>query len=115
MKRRIVITGMGLVSPLGCDLEVVWKRLCAAESAMKFISQFDSTGQRTTFCGNIADDFHPEEFIELRDLKKIDRSGQFGVVAGGKAIRHSQLDFSQEDTTRCGVIMGTGIGGLITI
>jgi len=111
MTRRVVITGMGTVNALSCDLQAFWRALCAGKSGVGPIEQFDTKGFRVHFGGEVKH-FHPEDVIEPKTARRLDRFAQFAVVASIAAVKDSGIDFSQEDPFRCGVIFGSGIGGL---
>ena len=112
MKRRVVITGLGIVSALGCELEECWKRLVGAESGIRPLTLFDTSDLKVTFGGEVIG-FDPTGYIEHKELNRVDRFAQYAIVAGTDAIRDAGLDFSG-DTRRYGVVLGSGIGGLET-
>jgi 3-oxoacyl-[acyl-carrier-protein] synthase II len=114
MKHRVVITGLGAVTALSCKVEDLWTRLCNGESGVRRIESFDTARFRVKFGGEILH-WSPEGYVEHREAKRLDRFTQFALVAGIDAIRDAGLDFAQEDPTRCGVILGSGIGGLYEI
>lgn len=111
MKRRVVITGLGTVTGLSCQVEDLWKRLCAGESGVRSIQRFDASQLRSRFGGEVCN-WSTDAYLEPREAKKLDRFTQFALVAGIDAVRDSGLDFSKEDPFRCGVMIGSGIGGL---
>ncbi len=111
MKKRVVITGMGLVTPLGCDLETVWQKLIAGESGVTLLTDPEQNCFRSKIAGQCRD-FSPLPYIDLKDSRRIDRFAQFAYVAGVKAVEESGIDFSREDAFRCGSIVGCGVGGL---
>jgi 3-oxoacyl-[acyl-carrier-protein] synthase II len=111
MKRRVVVTGMGAVTSLGRQVEDIWTRVVNGESGIRPLQRFDASAYRVRFGGEIAD-FSPEGCIEPREVKKLDRFTQFALVAGIDAVRDSGIDFAKEDLFRCGVMVGSGIGGL---
>lgn len=111
MKRRVVLTGLGAVTSLSCQIDDLWKRVCAGESGIRKITSFDTSGFKVNFAGEVTG-WTPDGYLSLKDAKRIDRFTQFALVAGIDAVRDSGLDFSREDTFRCGVIIGSGIGGL---
>lgn len=115
MKRRVVITGMGVVTSLGETVEELWANLCAGKSGIGPITRWDMTPYPVRFGGECAGFDVTKYGVEKRDVKKIDRFGQFGIAASVSAIRNSGIDFSKEDAFRCGVIIGSGIGGIETI
>jgi 3-oxoacyl-[acyl-carrier-protein] synthase II len=114
MKHRVAITGLGAVTSLSCKVEDLWTRLCNGESGVRRIEGFDTSRFRVKFGGEIVH-WSTEGYVEPREAKRLDRFTQFAMVAGIDAIRDSGLDFSREDLTRCGVILGSGIGGLYEI
>lgn len=114
MKKRVVITGVGLVTPLGCDPELVWKRLIDGQSGISAITDPEMQIFRSRIAGQCLD-FTTAPYIEPKDVKKIERFAQFALVSGVKAVEHSGIDFSVEDTSRCCVILGCGVGGLSEI
>lgn len=114
MKRRVVVTGAGIVTPLGCDLEQCWQRVQAGESGIHPISIIETSGMRCTIGGDVVD-WNPEQYIDRKEMSRLDRFTQFTICAGEDAVNDSQIDFSIYDPFRCGVIFGSGIGGLNTI
>src|SRR5579864_4851689 len=113
MRRRVVVTGAGVVTALGCELADFWERICAGKSGVSPLKRFQTTDFKVTFGGEIRD-FAPEEHIELdeKELRRLDRFVQFAMVASHKAVQHSGIDFSQGDPFRYGTLIGSGIGGL---
>ena len=111
MKRRVVVTGLGVVTSLSCQVDDLWKRILAGESGIHPIRVFDTTDFKVKFGGDIYD-WDPGEYISQKDSKRIDRFTQFALVAGTDAVIDSGLDFQREEPFRCGVILGSGIGGL---
>lgn len=111
MKRRVVVTGLGAVTSLSCKVEDLWKRIVAGESGVHPIQLFDTTAFKVKFGGDIHD-WTTGEYISPKEAKRIDRFTQFAMVAGIDAVADSGLDFQREDPFRCGVILGSGIGGL---
>lgn len=109
--RRVVITGMGLVTPLGHCVDHVWQRLLDGHSGIHALTTLDTTQYKVHFGGDIVD-FEVGDFADAREVKRLDRFTQFALRAGGTAVQMSGLDFDQEDRTKCGVILGSGIGGL---
>lgn len=110
-KTRVVVTGLGLVCPLGVRLGEVWQGLLAGRSGIRKISSFDTTGFDVTFAGEVPN-FNPGEWIEEREAKRMDRFAQLAVAAASQAVQDAGLDFTKLDRDRCGVILGSGIGGL---
>jgi 3-oxoacyl-[acyl-carrier-protein] synthase II len=114
MKRRVVVTGMGCVSPLGLNLEETWKRVRAGEGGIGPITLFDTSDYRVRIAGEVSD-FDPLNYLEKRDAKRIDRFIQFAIVAAREAVDSSGLKITPENAERVGVSVGSGIGGLATI
>lgn len=112
--RRVVITGVGAVTPLGMDVPTFWQRLLNGESGVSNIQLLDTSRYKVHFAGEVAD-FNLDGIVEPREIKRLDRFTQFAVHAGHQAIRDADIDFDALDRTRCGVILGSGIGGLIEI
>jgi 3-oxoacyl-[acyl-carrier-protein] synthase II len=111
MKRRVVVTGLGVVSSLGNRVEDLWQRVLAGESGIYKILQFDTTGHKVHFAGEVQD-WTTGDYMSPKEAKRIDRFTQFAMVAGIDAVRDSGIDFSKDDPFRAGVILGSGIGGL---
>jgi 3-oxoacyl-[acyl-carrier-protein] synthase II len=111
MRRRVVVTGLGAVTSLSCQVEDLWQRVLRGESGIHSLQAFDTTGYKVTFGGDIHN-WSPEGQIEAREIKRLDRFTQFALIAGADAVSDSGLDFSREDPFRCGAIVGSGIGGL---
>jgi 3-oxoacyl-[acyl-carrier-protein] synthase II len=111
MKRRVVVTGLGVVTSLSCKVDDLFQRVVRGESGIHPLKLFSTEGHKVRFGGDIYD-WDPVDYIPPKELKRIDRFTQFALVAGSDAIGHSGLNFEQEDRFRCGVILGSGIGGL---
>jgi 3-oxoacyl-[acyl-carrier-protein] synthase II len=107
----VVITGMGTINPLARDVPGLWSALCAGRNGIGLIERFDTRDFRIKFAGEIKN-FDPEEYMDSRTARRMDRFAQFGVVAAVGALKDSGLDMAREDVTRCGVIVGSGVGGL---
>ena len=114
MKRRVVVTGLGVVTSLSCKVDDLWKRVCNGESGVHLIQRFDPSGFRTRFGGEVAD-FSCDGYLPRKEAKRLDRFTQFAVVGAIDAVNDCGLDFSKEDVYRCGVIIGSGVGGLSEI
>lgn len=114
MKRRVVVTGMGVVTPLGCAVEDLWKRILAGESGIRYITIFDASAYKVRIGGGIFD-WDPTKVVAEKDVKRIDRFTQFALKAAEEAVQSSGIDFELEPPYRSGVILGTGIGGLAEI
>jgi 3-oxoacyl-[acyl-carrier-protein] synthase II len=111
MTRRVVITGLGTVNPLAHRAPAFWQALLAGKSGVGPIEQFDTRAFKVRFAGEVKH-FAPEEVLDARAVRRLDRFAQFGLVAAVEAVKDSGLDFAREDPYRCGVIFGSGIGGL---
>ncbi len=111
MKRRVVVTGLGAVTSLSCQVDDLWKRIVGGESGVHPLTIFDTSAFKVKFGGDVAD-WNPDGYIERRETKRIDRFAQFALVAGVDAVTDSGIDFSKEDPFRCGAIVGSGVGGL---
>ena len=108
---RVVITGMGVFTSLASNVAGFWEALLAGRSGISRISGFDPTDYPTQIAGEVKD-FDPEKLIEPQVSKRMDRFAQFAMIAAQEAVRMSGLDFAKESSERCGVIIGSGIGGL---
>jgi len=115
-KRRIVVTGLGIVSPVGSKLEKAWKNITEGVSGIDSIPPeiLDITDFSVKIAGNVSD-FNAEEYISRKDLRKMDPFIHYGVGAGTDAINDANLEVTDENAERIGVIIGSGIGGLTTI
>ncbi len=113
-KRRVVVTGMGAVTPIGQELDELWRAALEAKSGINILSLISPDRFKVKLAGDIPN-FEPGKYCDPKDIKRFDRFTQFAMYAGGKAIEDSGLDFDQEDRFRCGVILGSGIGGLAEI
>lgn len=112
MARRVVVTGMSVVTALGTELGEFWERLCAGKSGISKISRFDSAEFKVNFGGEVKD-FTPGQHLNPKEVRRLDRFCQFALVAADKAVSQSGMNFSSySDPYRCGVIVGSGIGGL---
>src|SRR5439155_12315660 len=115
MKRRVVITGLGVVTSLSCKVAELWKRLCAGESGIHLLRTINTEKLKIKIGGDVWD-WEPEQwpgaFQDRKETKRVDRFTQFALVAGFDAVHDSGIDFSKENPHRCGVILGSGIGGL---
>ncbi len=113
MGSKIVITGMGVVSPLGNEIETFWKRLCAGESGIRYIDIFDEAVLEAlpSKIAGIAPEVVPED-MNQKDVRRHSRYSLFAVEVSDQAIKQSGFDISKENPYRCGVVFGSGIGGL---
>lgn len=114
-KRRVVITGLGIVSPLGLSVAENWRNILAGKSGIARVTHFDVTGYPSMIAGQVKD-FNPTQFgISEKEARRMDRFIQFGMVAGIEAIKDSGLQVTEANAERIGVHLGSGIGGLGTI
>jgi 3-oxoacyl-[acyl-carrier-protein] synthase II len=111
MRRRVVITGMGTVNPLSTELKSYWHGLCAGKSGIALLELFDTSAFKVKIGGEVKH-WNPENWIDAKTARRVDRFTQFALASAVQAVKDSGLDFAKEDTTRCGCIIGTGIGGL---
>lgn len=111
MTRRVVVTGVGVVTALGCEVSEFWDKLCAGKSGVSHLQRFDPSDYKVRFGGEIKD-FAPEECIPPKEVKRLDRFCQFALYGAHKAIKQAGIDFQQGDPYRYGVVTGSGIGGL---
>jgi len=114
LKHRVVVTGMGIVTSLGSDLETFWSNLVAGKSGVSRIESFDVSEYPTQIAAEIKD-FNPEDHIDRKEARRMDRFVQFAVAAGKMAVQDAGLELGVNvDPERVGVIVGSGIGGLGT-
>ena len=111
---RVFITGLGMVSPLGLDTNSTWSRLQKGHSGIDYITAFDSEGFDTRFAGEVKG-FDPESYLERKESRHMARFAQLAAVAALEACRQAELDPKRSDPYRVGVIIGSGIGGIITL
>src|SRR5438477_1360406 len=115
MSRRVVITGLGVVTSLGEVVDELWENVCAAKSGITTITRWDASKYPTRFGGECASFDVTRYGVDTREAKRLDRFGQFGLAASVSAVKDSGIDFQKEDSYRCGVIIGSGIGGIETL
>ena len=111
MKRRVVVTGLGVVTSLSLKVEDLWTRLLAGESGIHHLKCVETELFKVKIGGDVHN-WDPSEILDPREVKRIDRFTQFALVAGTQAVADSGLNFENEDVHRCGVVLGSGIGGL---
>jgi 3-oxoacyl-[acyl-carrier-protein] synthase II len=114
MKRRVVVTGLGLITPLGTGIQKTWEGICKGASGIDRITTFDTSEFPVQIAGEVKD-FNPEDFIERKEIKKMDVFIQYALSAGSMAIEDAGLKITEENADRVGVIVGAGIGGIHTI
>lgn len=113
MKRRVVITGMGAVTPIGNNVADTWNSVKAGKCGIDYITHYDTTDRKVKVAGEVKN-LNLEEFIDKKELRKMDNFSAFALVAASEAVKDAEIDFSK-DSDRCGVIVASGIGGLGTI
>ncbi len=111
MSRRIVVTGLGLVTPVGNTVNSTWEALLAGRSGIGPITRFDASSLSTRFAGEVKD-FAIDSYIPAKEARHMDTFIHYGLAAGMQAVTDSGLDFAVEDLTRIGALVGSGIGGL---
>ena len=111
--RRVVVTGLGIVSPIGNTVDTYWESLLAGRSGIGRITRFDPTDYRTQIAGEVKD-FDATLYMEKKDTRRTDLFVQYALAAASQAIKASGLDMATEDATRIGSIVGSGIGGIQT-
>jgi 3-oxoacyl-[acyl-carrier-protein] synthase II len=110
-RRRVAVTGIGAVTPIGITAAEMWKGLRAERSAIRRLSRFDPTEYRSQVAGEVRD-FSPDDFLERKRVKRLDRFGHFSVAAARLAIEDSGLDLQKENRERIGATMGSALGGI---
>ncbi|ABS07861.1 3-oxoacyl-[acyl-carrier-protein] synthase 2 [Shewanella baltica] len=110
-KRRVVVTGLGLVTPVGNTVDTTWKALLSGKSGIAPITKFDASEFTTRFSGSVKD-FDVEQYLTKKDARKMDLFIQYGMAAGIQAIKDSGLDMSKENPGRVGTAIGAGMGGM---
>jgi 3-oxoacyl-[acyl-carrier-protein] synthase II len=111
MMRRVVITGMGAVTPLAIDVPTYWNRLLEGQSGVGYIQEIDTKEFKVKIGGEVKN-WTPEAVFDSKACRRMDRFSQFAMVAALEALKDSGIDLAREDTFRCGTIVGSGIGGL---
>jgi 3-oxoacyl-[acyl-carrier-protein] synthase II len=113
-KRRVVITGLGVVSPVGSTVQTAWDAILRGQSGIGPVTRFDVSAFPVRFGGQVQG-FNVTEYISVKDARRMDEFMHYGVAAGVQAVTDSGIDFAKSDPTRCGAVCGAGIGGLWTI
>ena len=114
-RRRVVVTGMGVVSPVGIGVDAFWNALLSGKSGVTPITEFDPTDFPVKIAGEVKD-FDPVKYVgDKKTVRHMDRNAQFAVAAAKMAAQDAKLDMSVEDPNRVGTIIGTGIGGIKTM
>ena len=110
-KRRVVVTGLGLITPVGIGVDESWKNILNGVSGITNISKFDASDFKSQVAGEVKN-FNPDPYLSPKDLRRMDTFMQFGLVAGIEAIKDSGLEVTEENAERIGVSIGSGIGGI---
>jgi 3-oxoacyl-[acyl-carrier-protein] synthase II len=111
LRRRVVVTGLGLVIPTGIGVATAWKNVCEGKSGIGRLTRFDTTGFETKIAGEVKD-FNPELYIDKKEIKKMDLFIHYAIAATKEALEDAQLAITPENSEQIGVIVGTGLGGL---
>lgn len=111
MKRRVVITGIGAVTPIGTGVKGLWEGVLREESAIRKITRFDASSFNSQVAGQI-EDFCPEDFVEAKKLKRLDRYSRLALICGTLAMRDAEITPESMPPERCGVTIGTALGGV---
>ena len=114
MTDRVVVTGIGLVTPMGLDRKSTWDSLIEGKSGIDYISLFDAEGYESRIAGEV-NEFDATAALGRKEAKRLDRFAQFACVAALEALEHANLNMEKEDADRVGVVIGSGVGGIITI
>ncbi|MCK4574124.1 MAG: beta-ketoacyl-[acyl-carrier-protein] synthase II, partial [candidate division Zixibacteria bacterium] len=113
MNNRVVVTGMGLLSPVGNTVDEFWKALLEGKSGVDTISRFDVTEYPVKIAAELKD-FDVTQYVDKKEARRMDLSEQYAVAASEQAVQHAGLDIDSLDPDRCGVVIGSGIGGIST-
>ena len=111
--KRVVVTGLGAVTPVGNNPEETWKNLLAGKSGAAPITHFDTTNFKTTFACEVKD-LNVNDYLDRKEARKLDRFTQLAMIAAMQGVNDSGLDLEKEDKNRIGVVYGVGIGGIKT-
>src|SRR4030042_6909356 len=114
MRRRVVVTGMGAISPLGHDVATTWDGILAGKSAVGPITRFDTTGYKTTIAAEI-EDYNPDDYFSPKESRRTDAFVQYALIAAREAVRSAGITFEDGSKERTAVIIGSGIGGITTV
>ena len=110
-KRRVVITGLGVVSPVGIGTQTAWANIVNGQSGIARITKFDPSAFSSQIAGEVKN-FNPEDYLSAKEARRMDTFIQFGLVAGIEAFKDSGIEVTEQNAERIGVSIGSGIGGL---
>ena len=113
-KRRVVITGLGAISPFGCGLEKLWESLIAGESGIRPITHFDASGFDCRIAGEVKN-YNPLDYFSTKEARNLASFVQFAALSSDEAVAHAKLDLNNVDLNRVGVLVGSGIGSIKTL
>ncbi|NLW56688.1 MAG: beta-ketoacyl-ACP synthase II [Firmicutes bacterium] len=114
MKRRVVVTGMGIISSLGLDVQTFWSNIIQGKSGVSLVESFDTTEFDTKIAAEVKD-FQPTDYLSKKEARRMDRFVQFAVVAALQALKDSNFEITEENAHEIGVLIGSGIGGMNTL
>ena len=113
MANRVVITGMGAITPIGTGKDAFWNALLEGKNGISRITRFDPTEYKAQIAGEVKD-FDPADYMDKKESKRVDRYAQFAIAAAKLAIEDAKLDLEKEDLERIGTFVGSGIGGIVS-
>jgi len=111
--KRVVVTGIGSISPVGANAEETWKNVVNGVCGIDLITHYDTTNFKTKFACEVKN-YDPLQYFDRKELRRIDKFTQFAIIASDEAIKDSAIDFESMDKSRAGVIWSSGIGGVET-
>jgi len=113
MQPRVVVTGLGSITPLGLNTEAMWQAVLEGKSGISTITRFDADEYASKIAAEVKN-YNPEDYFEKKEIRHIDHFAQYAIISAREAIKHSQIDLDSEDRDRIGVIVGSGIGGILS-
>ena len=114
MKRRVVVTGMGVISALGLDVQTFWSNIIKGKSGVSLVESFDTTEYETKIAAEVKD-FDPVAYLPKKEVRRMDRFVQFAVAATAQALQDANFKITEENAHEVGVLIGSGIGGIKTL
>lgn len=114
MRKRVVVTGLGTISPLGNDVDSLWRGLLAGKSGVDYITHYDASDHKTKFAAHVKE-FDAAALFGAREARRIDRFAQFALAAAMQAVQDSGLDITEDNRDRIGCVIGSGVGGISTL